>query len=371
MPDKRLFLCAPGFHFGDELRFLILTLLTVLADGAVRAESNALTHPPPLSQRRELIRDPHFQQGFILLDPIPGKKVPYGELRPADNREKPVWQLSQWSSKHPLAAGTNGQFASGTLRWANSAKTVTLGQNGNAGADLSLGVNAGVEYGPRARRQGEPWVHLLVEQQFEQPPSLAGLSEARLRIEARLLRSKLVKTDDYAPGLHAAQFQIFFTLQNFNPASPGYRRYLWFGVPIYDDRHRVPAAHKSQDTGTEMFIFTPGGEVFTAQSAHDRQWIAIDQDLLPLMREALATAWQRGFLTESKTLADYRIGGMNMGWEVPGLFDVELQVRNLSLQVTQPAHLERIKTAQPVRAGAVRSGNESKEVSPLPNTRSP
>ena len=58
------------------------------------------------------------------------------------------------------------------------------------------------------------------------------------------------------------------------------------------------------------------------------------------MREALETAWQGGFLTESKTPADYRISGMNLGWEVPGLFEVELQVRNLSLQVMPKALLK-------------------------------
>lgn len=42
------------------------------------------------------------------------------------------------------------------------------------------------------------------------------------------------------------------------------------------------------------------------------------------MCEALATAWQRGSLTESKSLADYHIGEMNMGWDVPGRFGVEL-----------------------------------------------
>ena len=51
------------------------------------------------------------------------------------------------------------------------------------------------------------------------------------------------------------------------------------------------------------------------------------------MREALATAWKRGFLQESKNFADYFIGGMNMGWESPGTFDVEMQVRNLSLKI--------------------------------------
>ena len=125
-----------------------------------------------------------------------------------------------------------------------------------------------------------------------------------------------------------------FRWQNLNRQSPGYGRYLWFGIPIYDDRSRVPAAFKAQDFGgTSMFIFTPAGDVYTSQSAHDREWVTIDKDLLPLIREGLETAWKRGFLKESQSWADYRIAGMNLGWELPGTFDVELQIRNLSLKV--------------------------------------
>ena len=40
---------------------------------------------------------------------------------------------------------------------------------------------------------------------------------------------------------------------------------------------------------------------------------------------------KHGLLKDSKDLADYHISGMKIGWEVPGLFDVEMQVRNLSL----------------------------------------
>jgi hypothetical protein len=140
---------------------------------------------------------------------------------------------------------------------------------------------------------------------------------------------------DYSPGLHAAQFQIFFSVQNLNRQSPGYGKYLWFGIPIYDDRHRVVPGHKAQDTGgTSMFIYSLAGEVFSTKSAHDREWITLDKDLLPLMREGLEYAWGRNFLKESQALADYRIAGMNIGWEVPGTFDVDLQIRQLSLKAT-------------------------------------
>ena len=190
------------------------------------------------------------------------------------------------------------------------------------------------EYEKRARKSGEPWVHLLVEQRFTDPPSLATLTAARLRLQARLLRSELHRTDDFSPGLHAAQFQMFLMLQNRNRESRGFGKLVWFGIPLYDDRSRFPKEHKAQDTGgTAMFIFTPGGEGFANRSAHDREWITVDKELRPLFLEALETAWQRGFLRESRNLEDYRITGMNLGWEVPGLFDVEMQVRGLSLEV--------------------------------------
>jgi len=280
------------------------------------------------SFERELIQDREFRRGFILWEPKPGRHVRYGEFKGFD-ASPPVWGLSQWSSKFPLdpAGATHRREL---LVSSNAAKTVVLTKD----SILTLAANSAVEYGPRARTAKDPWVHLLVEQEFDAPARLAGLSAARLHVEARLVRSRNLHQGDYAPGTHAAQFQIFFTVQNRNRASKGYGDLLWFGVPIYDNRDRFPAEFKAQDFGgTAKFIFTPGGRTFTSASAHDGQWITIDKDLLPMMRSALETAWSRGFLRDSKDAADYAIGGMNMGWELPGTFDVEMQVRRLSLKV--------------------------------------
>lgn len=282
---------------------------------------------------RELIRDPRFQRGFHLLAPKPGQREVTGALSGAGSDAPPIWDLAQWSSRFPLTPAAPGTPAPGARRWANDAKAVTVGAPESALADLALAVNGSVEYGTRARKSDEPWVHLLVEQSFAGPPSLAGLKSARLRLEARLLRADFHRTPDYSPGLHAAQFQLFLTVQNRNRESAGYGKYLWFGVPLYDDRSRIPPAHKAKDTaGSSMFIYTPAGEVFTQHSAHDRQWIRVDKELRPLLVEALESAWERGFLRESRDLGDYRVTGMNLGWEVPGIFDVEMQTRGLSLQ---------------------------------------
>jgi len=287
--------------------------------------------------KKQMLQDPSFHCGFIALDPKPGKKVPYGALPGISPNERPVWKLAQWASKYPLQPTSAEHSSDGSLRYANESNAIILGRPGSEKADVTMGVNASVEYGNRARQHGESWPHLLAEQRFEDPPVLKELSSATLHVEAKLLESKRVNVPGYSPSLHAAKFQIYFTVQNLNRSSPGYRKYLWFGVPVYDDRSRIPRAFAAQDIGkgdaTGMFIYTPAGETFTSRSAHDRRWITIDKDLLPLMKTALKTAWERGFLKDSQSLGDYSIASIHMGWEMTGNLDVAIQVRKLGFVI--------------------------------------
>jgi hypothetical protein len=280
---------------------------------------------------RELIRDPHFQNGFYLLEPKPGKRVVYGELLGL-NPIKPVWDLAQWSSRFPLQ--TNHEFLTKDgLVWSNRAKSVFIGSAGSAAADLSLAVNAGTEY-PHARQSiAEPWVHLLVQQDLQNPPALGELSACNFHLEARLRRSRLVSTNDYSPAIHAAQFLVYLTVANRNPKATGYQECFWFGIPIYDNRERVVPAYEAQDFGdTKLFIFTSASDTFAGKSTHDGGWVTLGKDLLPLMREGLAHARSKKFIKGSGDLADYRPLGVFIGWEVPGRFEVDLQIRNLSLK---------------------------------------
>ncbi len=136
----------------------------------------------------------------------------------------------------------------------------------------------------------------------------------------------------YDPRIHAAQFQIFITVQDLNKDSPDYGNYLWFGVPIFDNRKRVVSTYSAPDFGgTGKFIHTPGSERFTKGSTHDEGWVVFDAELLPLVREGLAAAHGRGFLKGLDEAPSFRVTAFNMGWEVPGTFDVGMQVRKLSL----------------------------------------
>lgn len=283
---------------------------------------------------RELIRDPHFQGGFYLLEPKPGKRVVYGELAGL-HAGKPMWDLAQWSSRFPLQASNCISSEAGEV-CSNSAKTVGISNLGSAAADLSLAVNAGTEY-LQARKSGsEPWVHLLVQQALIDPPALAPLAACHFHLEARLRRSRLVSTNDYSPARHAAQFLVYLTVANQNPKSAGYQECFWFGIPIYDNRERIVSAYEAQDFGeTRLFIFTPASDTFAQKGTHDGEWVTFEKDLLPLIRQGLEHARARGFIKGSSDLADYRPLGIFIGWEVPGRFDVDLQIRNLSLKAVQ------------------------------------
>jgi hypothetical protein len=291
---------------------------------------------------RELILDPHFQNGFLLLEPKPGKRVVYGAITDAASTAKPVWDLGQWSSKYPLDVAAMNRSSNGALSFTNVAKRICVGTPRSAEADLSLGVNASAEYGDRARKsQEEPWVHLLAQQDIENPPALAGLAHCQFKIQARLKHLNLHLTADYTPSRHAAQFFIYLTVANRNPKSPGYGQYFWFGVPVYDDRSRIVPFYEAKDFGdTQMFIYTPSSDVFAKESTHDGQWVTFESDLLPLMQQGLKAGWESGFMPGSRELGDYQLTGVFMGWEVPGIFDVEMQVRDLSLMAIPSEHSE-------------------------------
>jgi hypothetical protein len=141
------------------------------------------------------------------------------------------------------------------------------------------------------------------------------------------------------PAQHTAQFTFYVTLRNGNNKSPGFGDYLWFGVPMYDARYRLPRKYAAEDVGnakkraTNKFIFDAPGKVFTSTPAASGRWITIEHDLLRLMNEALDTAWSAGFLAESRNKQDFVLGEMNIGWEITGPIDAAMQIRDLSLQV--------------------------------------
>jgi hypothetical protein len=311
----------------------------------------------------ELIGDPHGERGVNLkwLSPNPGGNGARedGTLRRQDTKASPIWTLVEAYSKASIASVEPLTLPEGQKQWTNAYKKFSLG-HGTPDADFVLGVNAIEEYGNQYRSNGAPWPHLLLEQDICAPgghlskagPSLADCRAMTLRVSVKLRYANNLheRGRGYSEGVHAAQFLLYFTLQNLNRKSPGYgKEYVWFGVPFYDDRYPViPPGYMSDGTGKEdeskgekrgtgRFINCVGTKSFAEHGLiPGREWLNIHTNVLPLMVEALERAWSRGLCNSSTNLSDYKIGSMNIGWEVPGLSSVSAQFKDLSLLATGP-----------------------------------
>jgi hypothetical protein len=139
---------------------------------------------------------------------------------------------------------------------------------------------------------------------------------------------------EYDPGLHAAQFQMFFIVKSIRPRSADRGNYYWFGVPFYDSRHDIPPAFMAADAGkkdaTGKFIYTVAGETLGEASLKTSQWVALDVDLLPHIVQGLREAVKREYLKDSGP-HDYAVANMNLGWEIPGTFDAAVQVQDFEV----------------------------------------
>ncbi len=279
----------------------------------------------------ELIGDNRFLNGFKLLD-LQRPPAVYANWQPYGDGAEPVWKVAQWSSRELLRVPEDVEKKRSITAIGNSCKKMTVAKAGKQ-SDLTLEVLGNTEYKGTPRTGAEPWVHLLVEQPIASCPRLTDLKKLDFHLEAKLLSSKLYKEEAFDPGKHAAQYQVFFYLVDRNKKSEGYGEMIWFGIPVYDNRIPFTERYEANDfAGSNMFICTLAHKDLCQKSAHDKEWITLEKDLLPSMLGAFEAAHKNGFMKKTKSPSDLYLTGMNMGWEVPGLLDVSLQVRKLSLR---------------------------------------
>lgn len=282
----------------------------------------------------QLLADPHFERGFALSRISPGIVEPNPDtLRFSPCNLPPKWLLCQWATQHSLKGAKLTRTAEG-LTFRNEAKRVSLNP---ADGTLTLEIMAGREYrGPR-RNASEPWVHLLIEQSIDSGFHLSDFATITVGFSLRLLYcTSFMTADMFNPGLHTAQSPFYLFLRNTNPASTDHGKCLWFGIPSFDRRDRqLPGeAALSWDVGTGMYIYAlPPRDVWGNINFNDHQWHNCLIDLKPRLEQALADMRSHDLFTHSSP-DDFSITSMNFGWEIPGIFDAAVQIRDLSIAGT-------------------------------------
>jgi len=277
-----------------------------------------------------LISDPNFSQGLTLAranEPSPGSLNPYDT-----QTGKPIWNIAEWGTKYFLTQ-SDRNIIDDQIVYTNQGKTIKFQKLPN-GMEVGMTVTTSKEY-DRPRQANESWPHLLVEQEFSKTPYIKDLKKLILKFNGRLVSSERMMTDDeYNTGLHAAQFQLFITVQNRNKNSAYYGDFLWFGIPFYDNRNELIPLYAAQDIGkgdaTGKFIYSIGSTDLMSGTFHDKNWHNIEKDIYPHILKALELAKKRGYLTGS-FLEEFQLSGMNLGWEVPGTFDVDFEYNGFDI----------------------------------------
>lgn len=301
------------------------------SSGGIVENPGGAQEPEPRYDTISIIGDPGFGSGLVLKR---GEGPPAGVIHPfGAGTPTPVWELAEWSSRFMLSEADRTS-SDDRITYGNQGKSIAF-EPGAGGVEVRMDVTASAEY-DTPRQQNQAWPHLLIEQTFPVKYALKDLEGLLLRFSGRLTKAERRMTDEeFNPGLHAAQFQLFLTVQDLNPHSAYYGDFLWFGIPFYDNRYEQIPLYAAQDVGkgdaTGKFIYSAGTTDFMVGTFHGGGQVTIEKDIYPIITRALELAKQRGYLTGS-FFDDFRIAGMNLGWEVPGTFDVGFSINAFDLR---------------------------------------
>lgn len=260
---------------------------------------------------------------------------------------RPNWKISQWNSGTSLRDETKTAYkrnADGSYTVSNDFKTVSYSPKTGI---LTMRLNASAYY-KAPRKNGESWPHLLLSPVSDfygcTTPDYAyypsNCEEMRLQLSCRLTDFTDYMGSRSNPNLHAAQLLLYLYVKGFR--EDGTTAHMWFGIPIFDNRTQHLAEGGMIDSGQQNasgeFIYAlPTRDTMhttfvsdTGEVIPSRDWVDIDVDIIPYLHRALQLAQKNGFFT-GITWDNLVVTGMNLGFELPGTYDVECDFRDLKL----------------------------------------
>lgn len=279
-----------------------------------------------------LIRDSEFKNGFAVYGPKheDGMTAQYAGVSKTTGIQ--AWNISQWANNnHPLDEKTartnleNGGFIYET-------PTCKLSVRDSDEYLVRMELRTDNEYQGRARKHGESWPHLILEQHdvvdFYPPMGDWKRLSYRLSIMPEYIKCNM-KAEDINPLLHAAQLSHYFAIWD-----PVCMDGFWFGLTILDNRHEVFPGFMSEDVGkddcTHKMIVVDPILSYTDKAPALGQWTDIECDLLPRMKKAVENAKARGYLKDA-AFERMKIASTNIGLEIPGNYDMAFRIREISL----------------------------------------
>lgn len=296
----------------------------------------------PVSKTIELLPDNHFENGFIA---YPGTRAHLDGSYPSndwnanvylkydENTPNPSWQLQQIGCINDLNDIYNPMtkkmpdYEAPYYKFEGVSNYVYVDPNDG---EIILGLNASKDYD--APRQSGDWCHLLLQNVLTQSVKVSELESLKFTIDLELEVERKMTDEEYNPSIHTAQFLAYFIVQSNATLDAG--DYFWFGVPFYDYRYKEIDESIMIDNRSQMPIYQMSNRgIYDGGFELGREY-NIELDLIDLFADALLACQNEEKRLTNTTIDDLSITSMNIGWELPGTFDVQAKFSNFSLMGT-------------------------------------
>lgn len=316
------------------MKYILLLLLCTGVIFSCKSEIISVNKPKNESSRSfsSLFIDTLYRNGFkygFVFDGVPGDagRLTYGGHATQD----PVWGIAQWNNYNNDLQNATFKNIYPIYQYMSTHGTgvVVDVESGT----LQLRLNTESEYGHskvcpvNPRRSSDKWPHLLLASNFSNDCllPLVGKDEVVMDIDFSIDEFEdKIPDGTYDPNLHAAQFQWYITVQNRKVEDDGYGEYFWFGLSYFDSRYEFSPFFSAQDGNTTgAFIYIPDmKEILSAHgSVSVGKRMHVKTDILPILRKAFNLARERGYMQKT-AWEDLHIASTNIGWEVPGTYNV-------------------------------------------------
>lgn len=319
------------------VNFLVLILFITLLVGC---DNNKVPdEDDPEDKFIELINDNKFQNGFTISpadnEPQPDNRYPLDyDIRLTSEPTSISWLVGQAGARFGLAdayaiGGKTVEKIGDDYYIEDTSKKMII--NPDIGR-LTLELNASEEFlEPRKSKEG--WPHLLLQQGLSRQISIDEVNNVKLNLDITLNKLDRHMTDEaFDPNLHTAQFLMYIVVRT-NNAQDG-NTFMWFGIPFLDARYQFLPEGGMIDAGTAgntgMFIYQMPQIEFMPKGLPVGEQVKINVDIIPYLTRALQLAKEKDALLHS-TIDDLYLTSMNIGYEVPGTYDVSITLENFSL----------------------------------------
>lgn len=309
-------------------RMLIMIMLMINSILMVGCNVNTTD----LTENYEIELIPSFSKGFRLTgyDSRYPENHDIGRLEYGEMAAETDWRIGQWGSNHNLINAIHTVDGNTDVYYDGAKKLVI--KNENNGFILDVDGSKDIQ-GDRV--EGQEWLHFILEvMPFPTKVKMKDINFLEFYLEFKLTK-EINNLENFNPNLHTALFIWYITLNDLDPESPTYGDYFWFGLPIYDYRHDYSPFFAQQDSGkedrTDKFIVNLAGDTFlnSIVSLNVQQYMQFDA--YQSLRDSYDLAVERGFLKNTK-FENMSIASMYIGWELPGNFDVAMDVNAISIK---------------------------------------